>query len=99
MQIEGRAAFVAGADRGLRLHFSEELRNTGAKIYIPVRHPDAVQPERVMPIALDNADEGSVQAAAETTSDVRGVRGHEKLPMCGQPIVPARGQVEVPTPL
>lgn len=73
MQIEGRAAFVAGADRGLRLHFREELRNTGAKIYAPVRHPDALHPERVMSIALDNPDEGSVQAATETTSDVRGL--------------------------
>jgi NAD(P)-dependent dehydrogenase (short-subunit alcohol dehydrogenase family) len=73
MQIEGRTAFITGADRGLRLRFGEELRNTGAKIYRPVRHPDPFQQEGVTPIAAEIADEAPLQAAAETTIDVRGV--------------------------
>jgi hypothetical protein len=73
MQIQGRTAFVTDADRGPRIHFVGGTSQHGSEIHGPVSHPDAVQLEGVTPIAVDIADDAPVPAAAETTSDVRGV--------------------------
>ena len=52
---------------------------------------DVVPPGIIGPLLLDARQQGILKAAM-------GVRGHEKVPACGQDEVPTRGHVEVPTP-
>ena len=70
MQIEGRTALVTGANRGLGRHLAGHLRDRGATVYAAARHPDLVDLDGVIPVALDVTDQQSVAAAAEATDDI-----------------------------
>ena len=53
MRIEGSAALVTGANRGLGQVFARELVRRGAvKVYGAARHPDGVTEPGVTPVAL-----------------------------------------------
>jgi NAD(P)-dependent dehydrogenase (short-subunit alcohol dehydrogenase family) len=64
VQIDGRAALVSGANRGLGRHLAEQLRDRGAQVYAGARDPDAVDLDGVTPVALDITDPDSVARAA-----------------------------------
>lgn len=77
MQINGCTALVTGANGGIGQYYIEALQAAGAaKIYAGARKTSAldtivaVDPQRIIPIALDIADEQSVQAAAVACPDV-----------------------------
>jgi NADP-dependent 3-hydroxy acid dehydrogenase YdfG len=77
MQIEKAVALVTGANGGIGKYYVEALRAAGApRIYAGARNPNslanltALDPERIIPVALDITDEASVAAAAVACPDV-----------------------------
>lgn len=77
MQIQKAVALVTGANGGIGKYYVEALRAAGAvRIYAAARNPNAVadlvalDPQQIIPVALDITDEASVAAAATTCSDV-----------------------------
>lgn len=77
MQIEQAVALVTGANSGIGKYFIETLRSLGAaRIYAGARKLSsledlvAIDPDRIVPIALDITDEASVTAAAAQCDDV-----------------------------
>ena len=77
MQIEGCTALVTGANGGIGQYYIEALRTAGAaRIYAGARKISsldalvAVDPQRIIPVALDITDEQSVQTAAAHCADV-----------------------------
>ncbi|MFN3166250.1 MAG: SDR family oxidoreductase [Phycisphaeraceae bacterium] len=74
---KGKTVLITGANRGIGLAFAEAFLAEGvSKLYATARKPETLQPlidkhgDRVVPLALDLADEASVNAAAKTASDV-----------------------------
>jgi NAD(P)-dependent dehydrogenase (short-subunit alcohol dehydrogenase family) len=75
MKITGSIALVTGANRGIGRAFVDELLKRGAaKIYVAARDPasltDLPKDARLVPLALDVADEAAVLRAAKAASDV-----------------------------
>lgn len=77
MQIQDAVALVTGANGGIGKHYVQGLLSAGVKrIYAGARNSNALQeivaidPDRVIPIALDITDEASVNAAVATCQDV-----------------------------
>ena len=71
MRIEGSVALVTGANRGLGRHLAEQLLSRGAaKVYATARNPDTVASDGVIPLRMDITDQASIDAAAETASDI-----------------------------
>ncbi|MCF3962462.1 SDR family oxidoreductase [Streptomyces fuscigenes] len=72
MDINGSAAFVTGANRGLGAQFVRTLVGSGArKVYAAARDPRTVEAgDAVVPLRVDVTDHGSVAAAAEEARDV-----------------------------
>jgi NAD(P)-dependent dehydrogenase (short-subunit alcohol dehydrogenase family) len=70
MLVSGQTALVTGANRGLRRHLAEQLRDRGAKVCAGARRPESVTTEGVTPVRINVTDEESVAAAAAATGDV-----------------------------
>ncbi len=76
MNIQGSAALVTGANRGLGARLVHHLLNAGAaKVYATARDPQTIGPAitgdpRVTVLALDVTDQASVDAAAARATDV-----------------------------
>ncbi|MBE9160717.1 SDR family oxidoreductase [Nodosilinea sp. LEGE 06152] len=77
MQIENAVALVTGANGGIGKHYTETLLALGAtRIYAGARKISslddlvAIDPDRIIPVALDITDETTVEAAALQCSDV-----------------------------
>ena len=74
MKIEGRTAFVSGANRGIGKAIVEELLQNGvSKVYAGARKLSSLpdwNDARVIPIELDITNEKQVQAAATKAGDV-----------------------------
>jgi len=75
--IDGRTAFVTGANRGIGRAIVQALLERGAaKVYAGARRPESVQPlvdaygERVVPVELDVTDKQQVRGAAAAAPDV-----------------------------
>jgi len=73
MKIEGRAAFVSGANRGIGKAIVEELLKQGVrKVYAGARTVSSLpkwNDDRVIPVELDITNEKLIQAAAAVASD------------------------------
>jgi NAD(P)-dependent dehydrogenase (short-subunit alcohol dehydrogenase family) len=74
---QGKTVLITGANRGIGLAYAEAFLSAGvAKLYATARKPETLQPlvdqhgDKVVTLALDLADEASVNAAAQTASDV-----------------------------
>lgn len=77
MQIEGSVALVTGANSGIGKYYVEALRAMGAaRIYAGSRKISSlndlvsIDPDRIVPVALDITDQSTVEAAALQCSDV-----------------------------
>jgi NAD(P)-dependent dehydrogenase (short-subunit alcohol dehydrogenase family) len=71
VRIEGSVALVTGANRGLGRHIAEQLLARGAaKVYAAARHPDQVTLDGVVRLRIDLTDQPSIDAAAESATDV-----------------------------
>jgi NAD(P)-dependent dehydrogenase (short-subunit alcohol dehydrogenase family) len=74
---QGRTVLITGANRGIGLAYAKAFLDAGvAKLYATARKPEELKPlvdehgDKVVPLALDLSDEASVNAAAQTASDV-----------------------------
>jgi NAD(P)-dependent dehydrogenase (short-subunit alcohol dehydrogenase family) len=74
--VAGSTVFLSGANRGLGRVLAELLLEEGVvKLYAAARNPDglaeavALDPDRVVPVALDTTDHGAVDAAAALAAD------------------------------
>lgn len=77
MQVENAVALVTGANGGIGQYYIDTLRKMGAaRIYAGARKLDslndlvAIDPDRIIPVALDITDESTVEAAAAQCNDV-----------------------------
>ncbi|MEM9969415.1 MAG: SDR family NAD(P)-dependent oxidoreductase [Pseudomonadota bacterium] len=77
MQIKNSVALVTGANRGVgRTYVAQLIEQGAAKVYAASRNLDAladavaVDPQRVVPLALDVTNAGMINAAARTADDV-----------------------------
>jgi NAD(P)-dependent dehydrogenase (short-subunit alcohol dehydrogenase family) len=77
MQIKDSIALVTGANGGIGTQFVEGLKAGGAtRIYVAARSPEkvsalvALDPERIIPVALDVTSPQSVNQAAAQCQDV-----------------------------
>jgi NAD(P)-dependent dehydrogenase (short-subunit alcohol dehydrogenase family) len=74
-RIEGTAAMVTGANRGIGRALTEALLARGVrKVYAAARNPEslrALRDERVVPLRLDVTDVDQIRAAGEAASDVQ----------------------------
>lgn len=74
---QGKTVLITGTNRGIGLAYAKAFLDAGAaKLYATARKPDSIQPlidehgDKVVALALDLADEESVNAAAQAAADV-----------------------------
>lgn len=77
MKVKDAVALVTGANGGIGKHYVEALQKAGVtRIYVCARNPEKVadmvsmEPERIIPVALDVTEERSIAAAATLCQDV-----------------------------
>jgi NAD(P)-dependent dehydrogenase (short-subunit alcohol dehydrogenase family) len=70
MKLDGQAALVTGANRGLGRQLALRLRDRGVKVYAAARNPASIDLDGVTPVQLDITDPASVAAAVELAKDV-----------------------------
>jgi NAD(P)-dependent dehydrogenase (short-subunit alcohol dehydrogenase family) len=71
MKIEGSAALVTGANRGLGKAYSDALLAAGAaKVYAGARDPSLITDNRLIPVKLDITSSSDVAAASRRCEDV-----------------------------
>lgn len=106
-RLEGKAALVTGANRGIGRAFVEELLAAGAaKVYAAARNLESLKDlvaesgGRVIPVALDVTKPATIEAAASAHKDVAvlinnaGVAAFEGI-IDAASIDPARDEMEV----
>lgn len=78
IDVQGKAALVTGANRGIGKAIAVEFIQQGAaKVYLAVRNTDSVKPllqqygDKVAVIELDVADAASISRAAQIAEDVQ----------------------------
>ena len=87
--IEGAAALVTGGNRGFGRAMVQELLERGAsKVYAASRSPQPSADARIVPLALDVADDASVAAAADAARDVSIVVNNAGISL-GTPVLEA----------
>jgi NAD(P)-dependent dehydrogenase (short-subunit alcohol dehydrogenase family) len=70
MKIEGAAALVTGANRGLGAEIAQALVDSGAKVYGAARDSTTITSRDVIPVLLDVNSSDDVASAARTCGDV-----------------------------
>src|SRR5947199_2945504 len=70
MKIEGAAALVTGANRGLGAAIAQALLDSGATVYGGARDPGSITNDRLVPVRLDVTNDDDVAHAARTCTDV-----------------------------
>jgi NAD(P)-dependent dehydrogenase (short-subunit alcohol dehydrogenase family) len=70
MKVEGSAALVTGANRGLGAAISQALLDSGAKVYGAARDTTSITNPEVIPVPLDVTSADDVANAARTSAEV-----------------------------
>ncbi len=70
MKIQGAAALVTGANRGLGAAVAEALLDAGAKVYGAARNTTSVTNQDVIPVTLDVTSADDIAYAARACGDV-----------------------------
>jgi NAD(P)-dependent dehydrogenase (short-subunit alcohol dehydrogenase family) len=70
MDINGSAALVTGANRGIGRAIARALLERGAKVYAGARNPGSITDPELVPVELDVTDPASIAAAARDCDDV-----------------------------
>ena len=70
MKIEGAAALVTGANRGLGAAIAQALLDSGAKVYGGARDAATITNQDVIPVRLDVTNADDIASAARTCGDV-----------------------------
>jgi NAD(P)-dependent dehydrogenase (short-subunit alcohol dehydrogenase family) len=70
MKIEGVAALVTGANRGLGAAIAQALLDAGATVYGGARDPATVTNHRLIPVRLDVTNDDDITNAVRTCADV-----------------------------
>ena len=70
MKIEGAAALVTGANRGLGAAIAQALLDAGATVYGGARDPASITNEDVIPVRLDVTNDDDIANAARRCGDV-----------------------------
>jgi NAD(P)-dependent dehydrogenase (short-subunit alcohol dehydrogenase family) len=70
MKIQGAAAFVTGANRGLGAAIAQALLDSGAKVYGAARDTATITNPNVIPVQLDVTNADDVASAARACGDV-----------------------------
>jgi len=70
MKIEGAAALVTGANRGLGAAIAQALLDSGAIVYGGARDPASITNDRIIPVRLDVTNDDDIVNAARACSDV-----------------------------
>ena len=70
MNVEGAAALVTGANRGLGAAIAQALLDSGAKVYGAARDTTTITNRDVIPVLLDVTSADDIADAARTCGDV-----------------------------
>jgi NAD(P)-dependent dehydrogenase (short-subunit alcohol dehydrogenase family) len=70
MKVEGAAALVTGANRGLGAAIAQALLGSGAKVYGAARDTTTLTNQDLIPVRLDVTSADDIAAAARTCGDV-----------------------------
>ena len=70
MKVEGAAALVTGANRGLGAAIAQALLDAGAKVYGAARDPATITNQGLIAVPLDVTDGDDIAIAARTCRDV-----------------------------
>jgi len=70
MKIEGAAALVTGANRGLGAAIAQALLDSGAKVYGAARDSTTITNQDIIPVLLDINSVDDITSAARTCGDV-----------------------------
>jgi NAD(P)-dependent dehydrogenase (short-subunit alcohol dehydrogenase family) len=70
MKVEGAAALVTGANRGLGAAIAQALLDSGAKVYGAARDNTSITNRDVIPVLLDVTSTDDIANAARTFGDV-----------------------------
>ena len=70
MKVEGAAALVTGANRGLGAAIAQALLDAGAKVYGAARDPATITNRGLIAVPLDVTDGDDIAIAARTCRDV-----------------------------
>ena len=70
MKVEGAAALVTGANRGLGAAIAQALLDAGAKVYGAARDPATITHQGLIAVPLDVTDGDDIALAARTCRDV-----------------------------
>ena len=70
MKVEGAAALITGANRGLGAAIAQALLDSGAKVYGVARHPTTITNQDIIPVPLDVTSADDMANAVRTCGDV-----------------------------
>jgi NAD(P)-dependent dehydrogenase (short-subunit alcohol dehydrogenase family) len=70
MKVEGAAALVTGANRGLGAAIAQAFLDSGATVYGAARDPASITNDRLIPVRLDVTNDDDIAQAARTCDDV-----------------------------
>ncbi|MFE3410277.1 SDR family oxidoreductase [Streptomyces mirabilis] len=70
MQIQGKAALVTGANRGIGQAFARVLAEHGATVYAAARRPEQITDPGVVAIQLDVTDPATIASAVVAIGDL-----------------------------
>jgi len=100
MDIQGKAALVTGANRGIGRAIARGLLESGAKVYAGARNPASITDPELIPVRLDITDAADIAAAARDCDDVSILVNNAGIstrtsPLSGDSLDDARRELEV----